>query len=123
MEVPAVEDKTVKVARPVASVVAVAGAIVSDDPRLEVRETVLPETATPESFIAVTVIVEVEVPLATTEVGEAIIVESVVEMEGTEAVMVKLALDISEVRTLSVEVNASTFTLAELEEIFGTVQV
>ena len=123
MEVPAVEDKTVKVARPVASVVAVAGAIVSDDPRLEVRETVLPETATPESFIAVTVIVEVEVPLATTEVGEAIIVESVVEMEGTEAVMVKLALDISEVRTLSVEVNASTFTLTELEEIFGTVQV
>ena len=123
MEVPAIEDKTVKVATPLASVVAVAGAIVSETPRLEVRETVLPETATPESFIAVTVIVEVEVPVATTEVGEAIIVERVVEMEGTTAVMVKLALEMSEEIIPSAELMASTFTLAELEEIFGTVQV
>ena len=73
--VPAVTDFTVKVATPLALELTVAGEIVSVPPRLDVRDTVFPETALLLESTKVTVIVEVVDPSAVIELGEALTVE------------------------------------------------
>ena len=66
---PVVDDLIVKVATPDASVVAGDVTIVSVAPRLEVKVTDFPDSATPDEFLIVTEIVEVDEPLATKETG------------------------------------------------------
>jgi hypothetical protein len=73
--VPEMLDFTVKVATPEALVVADEGEIVSVPARLELRLTTLPAMALPVPSFKVTNTVEVELPLAVTEVGLALTVD------------------------------------------------
>jgi hypothetical protein len=68
---PTVVDVTVKVTTPEVLEGPEAAEIASIAPRLEARVTVSPATAAPALFVRATVIVEVLVPLAVTEAGEA----------------------------------------------------
>jgi hypothetical protein len=70
-----VVDFTVKVAIPEAFVVPETVVIVSVAPRLELRVTVLPEIGFDVLSFKVTVIVEVVVPSAVIEVGDALTVD------------------------------------------------
>ena len=74
---PAVVDLTVKVTTPEASEGPEAAEIVSVAPRLEASITVLPGTGWLLASLSVTVTVEVVLPSAVTEDGEAETVESV----------------------------------------------
>jgi hypothetical protein len=75
MAEPVVVDFTVKVTTPEALEAPEAAEIVSVDPRLEASVTVLPGTGALVRVNRVTVTVDVETPLAVTEVGDAVIVE------------------------------------------------
>jgi hypothetical protein len=72
---PPMADFTVNVATPEADEVAEAGEIVSVMPRLEASVTVLPEIRSPLASLSVTVMVEVVLLSAGTEVGLAVTVE------------------------------------------------
>jgi hypothetical protein len=72
---PDVEDFTVKVATPEAFVVPETVVMVSVAPRLELRETVFPETTFPFTSFKVTVTVDRVVPSAVIEVGLALTVD------------------------------------------------
>ena len=72
---PTVDDLTVKVTTPKELEAPEAAEIVSVAPRLDARVTVFPETGFPFTSFRVTVMVEVAVPFATTEVGEAATVD------------------------------------------------
>jgi hypothetical protein len=74
--IPAWVDLAVKVTTPLALEEPELGAIVSVPPRLELRETVFPETGLLLESSKVTVIVEVVVPSATNDEGEAATVET-----------------------------------------------
>ena len=87
---------TVKVATPAALVVAVPPPEITEEPEPWPRLTVWPETGVPEESNKVTVMVEVEVPLSGTEVGEATVVEVAAETgpwKVTWAVSVMTRLD------------------------------
>lgn len=90
MELPATVDLTVKVTTPEAFELPDAAEIVSLPPRLEERVTVLPDTGFKLLSFNVTVIVEVVLPSAVIEVGDALTVERVAEtppaVKVTEAV-------------------------------------
>jgi hypothetical protein len=73
--VPATMDFTVKVAIPEAFVVPEIVVMVSVAPRLELSETDFPETKFPFESFKVTVIVEVALPSAVSETGEAVTVD------------------------------------------------
>jgi hypothetical protein len=73
--VPARVDLTVKVTTPEAFEAPDAAEIVSDAPRLEAKVTVFPATGLLFESSRVTVTVEVDIPLAVTEDGEALTVE------------------------------------------------
>lgn len=66
-----------KVTTPKALELPDAAEIVSVPPRLDERVTVLPETGFPFASFKVTVIVEVVLPSAATDVGESLTVETV----------------------------------------------
>jgi hypothetical protein len=70
-EDPAVEDLTVKIARPELSVVAEAGEIESAAPRFDVKITVFPAIGLPFASTRVNTRVLTDDPLAVTVVGEA----------------------------------------------------
>ena len=73
---PAADELTVKVATPLALETPEVGEMVSGGvPRLETSSTVLPWTAVPLASFKVTVIVEVVLPSAVTELGSAATVE------------------------------------------------
>ena len=76
---PVVVDFTVKVATPLPLVVPEVVVIVSVAPRLEARVIVFPEIPALAKSFSVTVIVEVVVPSAPIELGEALTVEVAAE--------------------------------------------
>ena len=76
MASPAVAELTAKVTTPLVLETPEVGEMVSGGvPRLDARVTVLPETAVPPESFKVTVIVEVVLPSAVTELGSAATVE------------------------------------------------
>jgi len=95
---PVVVAFTVKVTTPDESEAPEAAEIVSAAPRLEASVTVLPETPRLLTFFKVTVMVDVEMPLAVTVVGEA----ATVELAPLVAVVAKATLTVWLTTTLSV---------------------
>lgn len=113
---PAVVDWTVKVAMPEPSVVADAGAMTGvPGPEVLASVTSLPDRGLLSPFFTVTVIVEVVVPSATTEVGEADTVElaalTAAERKVTVAVCVTVTLSVVSVAVKTGEPAVEDFTV------------
>ena len=98
---PATVDRTLNTANPLLLEFTEAGEIVSVDPRLEARVTLLPEIGLLLESSRVTVTVEAEFPSAVTEEGEALIVEvdrlTAPATKVTEAVEVRVRLAVESV--------------------------